>query len=129
MDTTRPGESRGLFSSLRQLATTSVGLLQTRLELAVTELEEERIRLTRIAVLGVAALLFAVFGLAMLTFFVVAAFWDTHRLLVTALVSVAYFGLALVALVMMNKAVREKPPLLATTLAELRKDKAHLADS
>lgn len=127
MDGTRPGRSPGLLSSLRQLATTFVGALQTRLELAVTELEEERVRLTRIAVLGVAAALFGAFGLAMFSFFLVVAFWDTHRLLVTGLLALFYFGAAFVAIGLAKQAVRDKPRLLGATIDELKKDRDHLS--
>ena len=77
--TGRPA-SGGLFSSLRALLATTLGMAQLRLELFGTELEAEKLRLLDalwrvglgLLLLGVAAVLAAAFVLLL--------FWDSHRL-------------------------------------------------
>jgi uncharacterized membrane protein YqjE len=92
-------------------------------QLASTELEEERLRLAELLLLAAAALYFLGIGIVLAALLLVLAFWDGPRLLVLALVSLLFLGVgAGLALSWRHKA-RSKPALLATTIAELQRDR------
>lgn len=116
----------GLLASLRRLLASALALAQTRLELLLTELEEERLHLLSLAAYGIAAVFLLGLGLLFLLIFLTVLFWDSHRLLVlggfTALFLIAG-GIA--ASLAMRHAHRKKRPF-AATMAELGRDRAAL---
>ncbi len=105
-----------------RIATTFAAILRTRVELAALELEEESRRLIGYLLLALASMFLLGLATILLAFFVIALFWDTHRL--AAVLSLA--GLFTVAGVALGLKVRNsfasKPKLLGDTLAELSKD-------
>lgn len=120
------GESRGLLESLTVLAATLVAIAHTRLELLSSDLEEAREHLFLQQVLVLAALFFLGVGVVLAAILLVAAFWDTHRLLVLG--SLAGFFLAAGAAVWlyaMHKA-RTRPRVFSASLSELFKDRQQL---
>jgi uncharacterized membrane protein YqjE len=116
----------GLFKSLTNLVATVVGIVQTRLELLTTELQEEVHRVAELLVWTIIALLAAAMGLFLAALAIIFAFWDTHRMLASVLVTASFFAIALVAILVLQAKVRAKPPMLDATLAELAKDREHL---
>src|SRR5258706_11957563 len=76
-----PGRAEGLFESLGNLARTFLAIVQTRIEIFASEIDEERTRLARIALLAVAAAFCLGLAVILLVFFLVVLFWDTDRLL------------------------------------------------
>lgn len=127
-ETSGAGEDRrgGLFDSLKGLAATLIAITHTRLELLSTELEEERVWLVSMLAWTLAALFCAGLGVVLAAVFVVAAFWDTHRLLTLSILMVVFFLAAVLsALVVLAKA-RAKPRLFAGSLVELSKDHERL---
>ncbi len=112
----------GFFKLVRTLLSTLVDLLQTRLELARTELEEEGERLKTIILLAAIILFCASLGVLLLTILVVVIFWDSHRFFVLGGFVVFYFGLALIAGLILRKRARSRPRLFSATLSELDKD-------
>jgi uncharacterized membrane protein YqjE len=122
-----PGESgSGVLQSLRNLAATLVALLQTRLELLVTELEEERLRLLQLLLWTAGALFCFGIVILLLTILLVAMFWDSYR--ITAIVALA--GIFLAAGVGMAATVRNRvharSRLFSASLDELKKDRDRL---
>ncbi len=113
----------GLFKSLTNLVATVVGIVQTRVELLTTELQEEIHRVAELLVWTVIALLAAGMGLFIAALAIIFVFWDTHRVLASVLVTAAFFGIALVAALVLQAKLRSKPPMLDATLAELAKDR------
>jgi uncharacterized membrane protein YqjE len=105
------------------VAASLVDIGQTRLLLASTELEEERLRLVELLLWAVGALFFLGVGLVLAALLLVLVFWDGPRVLVLALVTVAFLALAAGMTVALRRKARAKPPLLAATLAELRRDR------
>jgi uncharacterized membrane protein YqjE len=103
-----------MFDSLRQLVTQLISLLQVRIELFTTELSGD---LRRLAVF---------LALLMIITTVIVAFWDTNRLLAVGLVALLFVVLAGLAVWQVLRRVRNGPPLLEGTLAELRRDRAAL---
>jgi len=120
------GPISGLFRSVAHLLATAVGIAQTRLELLSTELQEEVHRVAEIMLWAAVALLAAGVGMFLLALLVIFVFWDTHRVLASIAVTSVFFLVAAVAGLVLGAKVRSKPPLLDATLAELKKDRAHL---
>src|SRR2546422_601079 len=116
----------GFFESLRSILTVFIAILQTRLDLLSTELTEERERLKEAILLAVVILFCASLGVLLLTIFVVATFWDSHRFLVLGGFILFYFGLALIAALILRKRALSRPRLFSATLSELHKDHEHL---
>ena len=118
-------QSPGLLASLRNLAATAVGILQTRLELLATEVEEERLRILQLLLWGCAALFFLMLGALMLTLLVVVLFWDSYRAPVILLLAAAFLAIGVaVALAVRGKARSSR--LFSGSLAELSKDREEL---
>ena len=104
------GPVSGLFKSLTNLLAKIIAIAQTRLELLTTELQEEMHRVAEILVWTIVALLAAGMGLFLASLAIIFAFWDTHRVLASVLVTAAFFAIAIVAAFMLRDKVRSKPP-------------------
>ena len=105
-----------------RIVSTVVAMMQTRLELASVELEEELVRFSIFFIATLVALFCAGVAVALLIFLVIALFWDTYR--ITVLVSlIGLFGLgsALIA-AWVRKQFMNRPRLFEYSIAELRKD-------
>jgi uncharacterized membrane protein YqjE len=116
----------GLFRSLTNLLATVVAIAQTRLELLTTELQEEIHRAAGIMLWAFLTLFAAGIGLLLGAMAVIFVFWDTHRLLVSVLVTALFFGIAIVAGLVLRVKVGSKPRMLDGTLAELANDREQL---
>jgi uncharacterized membrane protein YqjE len=116
------GHTESLLGSLRDLAKTFVALIETRIEIFASEIDEERTRLARVVVLAVVAAFCLGLAVVLLVLFVVVVFWDTNRLLAIGLIAILFALGALAALLALRSAVRQQPKFLSATLAELRKD-------
>jgi len=121
----------GLLSSLQGLASTALGILQTRLELFSVELEEEKLRLLRMLAWGGIAIFLGCIGLVFLAAFVCVLFWDEHRLLALGLMTGMFWGLAGLAAWRVRQSAQASAEFLSVSLAELQRDiealKAHQA--
>jgi uncharacterized membrane protein YqjE len=74
-----PTSRAGLFDSLRQLLTTALELAQVRLELLVSDLEIEKLRLVDVALRALLGLMLLGLGLVLAIGFVLLLLWDSHR--------------------------------------------------
>jgi uncharacterized membrane protein YqjE len=101
-------------------------MLRSRIELVTLELEEQRIHLTRIVLLGAVALFLFMLGMVMVSVLVVAWFWDTHRLLAIAGTAAVYLGGAAGLALAAKRAAATKPKMFGSTIAELTKDREQL---
>lgn len=120
------GRTAGLLDSVRQLAQTAVGLVETRLEIIVTELEEEKLRLRQTLILAVAAGFCVAVAALLAVMFVVVVFWDTHRLAAIGGLLALFLGGGAVAGLALWRQAGAHARLFETTLAELRKDRERL---
>ncbi len=118
--------SSGLFGSLRRLVANATVVLGTRLELLANEVEEEKLRLARLALLGGLAFLFASLAILLATVFVVVLFWDSHRLLVLGGLAALFVLLAVFTARALRAEARSGSKLFSASLAELAKDREHL---
>jgi uncharacterized membrane protein YqjE len=122
------GASGGILDSLRRVLSTVVELLYTRAELFATEVEEEFHRAAGLLLWVIIAVVAGGFTVMMLSLAIVIAFWDTHRLLAACLVTTLFGVILATALVTLRSRLRSRPPLLAETLAELRRDREALGN-
>lgn len=114
---------QGLLGSARQVLGALIDIGQTRLQLAGTELEEERLRVAELLVLATAALFFLGIGIVLATLLLVLLFWDGPRVLALTLAAALFLALGAGLATAWRHKARHKPPLLATTIAELRRDR------
>ena len=121
-----PGESRGLLESLTTLAATLVAIAHTRLDLLSTDVEEERAQVLSLLVLALVALYCFGIGVVLAAILLVAAFWDTHRLLVLGSLAGFFLAAGMVAGAYAMHKARTKPRLFAASLSELLKDRQQL---
>ena len=124
--TEEAGRSEGLLDSLRNLARTFLAVVQTRIEIFASEIDEERTRLARIAVLAAVAALCIALAVILLVFFLVVLFWDTDRLLAIGVLAGVFAVGGIAAGLGLRAAISQRPKFLSATLAELRKDRAKL---
>jgi len=113
----------GILDSLKAVAATMVTMLQTRVDLLATELEEELQRLVRLALLAVVAGFFGGLFVLMLALTVVIVFWDDHRVLAASLMAGLFLLVVLAALYSLKRIANSRPRLLAATRDELRRDR------
>ncbi len=117
-----------LIQSLNRLLASLYAVLQNRLALASVELEEEWLRLVSLLVQMLLALFCGTFAIMLLVGLIVLLSWNTHPV-ATLVFFIA--GFALAAFWLYRRIVqqyRSKPPLFASTLAEMGKDIAALKD-
>jgi uncharacterized membrane protein YqjE len=123
------GRSPGFFYSFRGLLATLSSALHTRLELFVTELEEERERLKQTLVLMLLLFFGLSFGFILLTIFIVAIFWEQGWIAAIGCLAAVYLGIGIVAALKLRSALLQRPGLFPATLTELGKDRDHLRTS
>ncbi len=116
----------GLFASLKTLASSLVGIVQTRLELLATDVAEERERLTALLVLAQVALFCLGVGVVLLAMLIVVVFWDTYRLAVLGVLTAVFLIAGAATGWLAVHKLRAKPKLFEASLAELAKDRQQL---
>jgi uncharacterized membrane protein YqjE len=114
----------GLMEQLRDTLATLLALINTRLELAGTELEDALARLTAVLMWSAAALCAGILTLLLVAITIIIAFWDQNRLLAAILVTLAMAALAVTATVMARARMRAGGRLFAETIAEFKRDAA-----
>ncbi|MDR5868064.1 phage holin family protein [Halomonas koreensis] len=122
------GPARRVFGAGRRLLGSLLATGETRLRLAVLELEEERARLVGLLLLAGLSLLLLLLGLGALTTLVIVVFWETHRLAAIGGSAAVLLlgGLGLAAWVMR---LARRRTLLADTLKHLALDRELLEAS
>jgi len=116
-------ESGGLLESLKRLTGTLLAIVQTRLELLASELEEERLRIREMFFYGSIVLFFFGMAVMLLTVFIVVAFWDSYRLQVLGGMTILFLVAGLLAGVALRRVARERSRLFSSSLAELDNDR------
>ena len=124
MDIPAHAEGRPPDGSIKGTAGTLLELVGTRFELLGLELREESRNVAGLVVRGVAAGILAGAALAMAGVFVVAAFWDTHRLWAAGLVALAYAGLAAWIIAGIRTTLRDRPVPFDASVREIQADLA-----
>lgn len=118
--------SGGLFDKARRLLASLLAMAETRLALVTTEIQEELNRLASMLLWALIAIFFAGLTIFAVGAFLVIALWDSYRLWAAGGVVLVFAGIAAVAGWRMRVRLAAGSPLLAGSLAELRRDRAAL---
>jgi len=116
----------GLLDALRAVGGTLNEIVRIRGALFAIELAEEIARRKHMAMLVAVGSALLHMSLVLLTFLVVAVFWDTHRIVAIASLAVVYLACAIAAFVRLRLQVVESPAPFAASLRELDEDLAQL---
>lgn len=116
----------GLWASVQNLLSTLIAIVQTRVELVATELEEEKRRLLGVMAWGAVAVLMACFSLVFLAVFVTVVFWD-DRVVVLGAITVLFLIGGGLAWQRVGKLLQTSSGLLSASIAELDGDRQALA--
>jgi len=117
---------RGLLGSANHLLAVLVSAAETRVGILATELQEERVRLGRLLLVGGAALFCLGLGTVLLSVFLVVLYWDSDRLAVLGLLSGLFLGLGVVNAVVLAIIARGQKRPLGETVEVLAKDRHSL---
>jgi len=128
-DSTGRRESPSFLQSLKLLVAGLSSAFHTRLELFVTELEEERERLKQSIILLLLAFFGLSLGLTIGTIFVVALFWERGWIAAIGILALIYLAVGVGAALALRQKVLTRPGLFTATLAELGKDSDRLKRS
>ena len=115
-------QSGGLFSSVRRMADTCLSSVHNRVELFGLELQEEKLRLVRLLLWSVAALFASFLAITVITIAVVMCFPQDKRTVAVSAFGVLYAIMAIVLGLKLRSEIKNAPPPLADTTAELKKD-------
>ncbi|MGH8641373.1 MAG: phage holin family protein [Burkholderiales bacterium] len=118
--------SPGLLQSLRNLGATLVAVLQTRLELLATDLEEERTRLLQILFWAAAALFFFGVAVLILALLVVLLLWEERRVGAIIGLSMIFFIIGVALAIGVRNRLRVRSRLFASNVEELARDQEEL---
>ena len=119
------GPGKGVFNIGQRMVTILVEMVETRLKLAVVELEEEKANLFQMLLMLGLTLLFAAFGLMSLMVLLIWAIDPQYRLNAMIATTVVLFALALIGGVWTLARAR-RATLLRHTRKELANDLALL---
>lgn len=115
--------------SLRRLGASLLALGRIRLELFSIEFQEEKQRVASLAFWAVLSALAVGFAGVFLALALTVWLWETHRLVVLALATLAWVGLAIFGVMRVKGLAARGSTLFESSLAELRRDEAALRAS
>lgn len=111
-----------LVQSAARLAATLIAAVQTRVDLAATEIEEETLRYFSYLLMAIAAMFCLGIALVLGVFLAVLLYWETHRVGIL-LTLISLFGITGIWIgLRVRRQYRMKPKLLAHTMQELSRD-------
>ncbi|MSQ64213.1 MAG: hypothetical protein EXR33_10360 [Betaproteobacteria bacterium] len=113
---------------VREFARTLLSFALTRTRLAATEVEEQAMRLIEILIWLATALFFLGIAVVFAAVLVVLTYWDSNRLLAAGLFAALFVSVGTGAALFARMRLRERPKLLAATLAELERDRDTLGE-
>src|SRR5262249_55518774 len=116
----------GLLASLHRAVHSLARVLVTRFEILGTELAEERVNLTKLALVALTVLFCLQVGLMLAILFFVLVIGSEHRLAAVGIAALLMLLGAAGGVLWMRGWLKARPPMFATTVAELRKDRERL---
>ncbi len=119
------GPAKGVLDIGQRILTTLVGMVETRVRLAVVELEEEKANLFQMLIMAGLTLLFAAFGLMSLMMLIIWAIDPQYRLNAMIATTVVLLFLAVVGTIWTLVKAR-RTTLLGATRKQLELDRAEL---
>lgn len=127
-DKTGSAPGQGLIGAGQRLLTTLVSIAETRIRLAIVELEEEKANLLQMLLMVGLTMLFTAFGLMSLMVLVILAVPQEYRLYAIIAITAVLLGLALI-LGLWALVKSRRSTLLKHTRSELATDKKQLEGS
>lgn len=112
----------GIAESAARLAASLLAIVQTRLELAATEVEEESLRYFSYLLLSLAAMFCIGLAIVLGTLLVVVLYWDTNRIGVLLVLTALFAFIGIAIGLRVRSRYRDKPKLLLHTMTELSRD-------
>ncbi|MFC3394308.1 phage holin family protein [Brenneria rubrifaciens] len=126
-DKKRQGPASGAIASAQRIISILVSMVETRVRLAVIELEEEKTNLIQLLMMAGLTLLFATFGLMTLIASIILGIEPQNRLFALGCITAILLGLALIIGIWTLVKVRQST-LLKATRKELKTDRDLLED-
>ena len=121
-----PEETRpGVWSSLKRVLDGLLATVENRVKLISVELQEEKCRLVEAILLAAGVATFGIMTLTLITFTLVALFWDSARMTVLVALGVVYLGVTIVLWRALQARLKGRIAF-AGTLDELKKDRSCL---
>jgi uncharacterized membrane protein YqjE len=111
-----------LAESAARLAATLLAIVQTRLDLAATEVEEESLRYFTYLVLTLAALFCAGLAIVLGTILLVVVYWDSNRTGVLLALMLLFAAAGVMLGLRVRSLFQQKPKLMNHTMSELARD-------
>lgn len=111
-----------ITDTVGRLGATLLAMLQTRIELAAVELEEESQRLLGYVLLSLLALFLCGIAIVLVALLVIVLFWDSYRIQAVLALAVLFGGAGIAIGLKVRASFGAKPRLLGATLCELNKD-------
>ncbi|QGU89082.1 phage holin family protein [Erwinia sorbitola] len=121
------GPGKGVINIGQRIVTTLVGMVETRVRLAVVELEAEKANLIQMLLMVGLTMLFTAFGLMSLMVLIIWAVDAQYRLMAIGITTGLLFGLALI-FGLWTLAKSRRSTLLSATRRELSEDRKLLED-
>ncbi len=121
------GPGKGIIDAGQRVLTTLAGMVETRVRLAVVELEEEKANLIQLLMMVGLTMLFTAFGLMSLMVLIIWAVDAQYRLMAIAITTAVLFLLALFCGLWTLRKSRQST-LLRATRKELETDHRLLED-
>jgi uncharacterized membrane protein YqjE len=118
--------SPGFMHSFKAALATLSAAFHTRVELFVTELEEERERLKQTLILTLLVVFGLSLGFILLTIFLVAIFWDKGWIGAIGALAFLYLGVGAIAALKLRNSFLRRLGLFPASRIELGKDRDHL---
>ncbi|KFD20870.1 MULTISPECIES: phage holin family protein [Tatumella] len=121
------GPGKGLINVGQRMVTTLVSIVETRVRLAIVELEEEKANLIQMLLMVGLTMLFTAFGLMSLMILVIVAVEPQYRLMAIAITTGVLFALALILGIWVIVKSR-RSTLLSSSREELSTDRKLLEE-
>lgn len=120
--------ARGLSASIKRFTVNALELVQVRLELLATDLEEEKLRLLGALFWAAAALLLLGIGLLLLVIWVLLVFWESHRLAALSALTLVFLGGGVWLAALANARLRSSQGWFSSSRSELARDRAAISE-
>jgi len=119
----RDEQPSGFLGRLRRLGASALGMIECRVALFATELEDNLLQLGTGLILLMLAALFAAFTLFALLAFITVLLWDSYRLLALGVDTAIFLTLTLWCATLAAKRLGSGKNFLAETRAEFERDR------
>ena len=111
-----------LAESVARLAATLLAIVQTRVELAATEVEEESLRYFSYLMLSLAAMFCLGMAIVLGTILLVVIYWEDNRIGILLTLTLLFTAGGIVLGLRVRSQYRQKPKLMTDTMTELARD-------